>query len=71
MPHDTPAPAPGKRRPPLRPVWDLLSQTYQKWRKDNAQTLGAALAFYTTFSMAPLLIIIIAILGVMLGKETV
>ena len=71
MPHDTPAPGPRKRRPPLRPVWDLLSETYKEWRKDNAQTLGAALAFYTTFSMAPLLIIVIAIFGVILGKETV
>ena len=71
MPHETPAPAPAKRRPPLSPVWDLLSETYKKWRKDNAQTLGAALAFYTTFSLAPLLIIVIAIFGVILGKETV
>jgi membrane protein len=71
MPHETPAPAPGKRRPPLRPVWDLLSETYQAWRRDNAPTLGAALAFYTTFSMAPLLIIVIAIFGVILGKTTV
>ena len=71
MPHETPAPAPGKRRPPLRPVWDLLSETYQAWRRDHAPTLGAALAFYATFSMAPLLIIVIAIFGVILGKATV
>jgi membrane protein len=71
MPHETPAPAPGKRRPPLSPVWGLLSETYQAWRRDNAPTLGAALAFYTTFSMAPLLIIVIAIFGVILGKATV
>jgi membrane protein len=71
MPHDTPAPAPMKRRPLLRAVWDLLSETFKAWRQDNAQTLGAALAFYTTFSMAPLLIIVIAIFGVILGKETV
>jgi membrane protein len=71
MPHDAPAPDPKKKRPPLRPVWDLLSETYKEWRKDNAQTLGAALAFYTTFSLAPLLIIVIAIFGVILGKETV
>ena len=71
MPHETPAPDPTKRRPPLSPVWDLLSETYKEWRKDNAQTLGAALAFYATFSLAPLLIIVIAIFGVILGKETV
>jgi len=55
----------------LSPVWDLLSETYRQWRQDNAQTLGAALAFYTMFSLAPLLIIVIAIFGVVLGKETV
>jgi membrane protein len=71
MPHETPAPDPAKKRPPLSPVWGLLSETYKEWRKDNAQTLGAALAFYATFSMAPLLIIVIAIFGVILGKETV
>ena len=71
MPDDTPAPDPAKRRPPLRPFRDLLSETYQSWRRDNAQTLGAALAFYTMFSLAPLLIIVIAIFGVILGKETV
>jgi membrane protein len=55
----------------VRPVWDLLSETYKKWQEDSAQTLGAALAFYTTFSMAPLLIIVIAIFGVILGRDTV
>jgi len=34
-------------------------------------TLGAALAFYTTFSMAPLLIIVIAVFGAILGEKTV
>ena len=71
MPCETPTPDPATRRPPLRPVWELLSKTYSEWRKHNAQTLGAALAFYATFSMTPLLIIVIAIFGVILGKETV
>jgi len=71
MTPEAPAPEPVNRRFPLRPVWNLLSETYQKWRKDRAQILGAALAFFTTFSMAPLLIIVIAIFGVILGKETV
>jgi membrane protein len=71
MPHETATPDSPKRRIPLSPVWGLLSETYKEWRQDNAQTLGAALAFYGAFSMAPLLIIVIAIFGVMLGKETV
>jgi membrane protein len=71
MPHVTPTPDSRHQLPQVRPVWDLLSQTYKEWREDNAPTLGAALAFYTTFSMAPLLIIIIAIFGVILGRQTV
>ena len=71
MPEETPAPDPTHRRSHLNPVWGLLSETYQEWRQDNAQTLGAALAFYAAFSLAPLLIIVIAIFGVMLGKETI
>ena len=55
MPHDSPAPNPANRRPLLRPLWDLLAETYQSWRQDNAQTLGAALAFYTMFSLAIIL----------------
>ena len=42
-----------------------------EWRKDNAPQLGAALAFYTMFSLAPLCIIIIVVIGYFLGKESV
>jgi len=71
MPRETPALKPINSRSPLRLIWDLLSETYKEWRKNNAQTLGAALAFYATFSIAPMLIIVIAVFGVILGKETV
>jgi membrane protein len=57
--------------PPLRPAWDFLAETFRAWSHHNAMTLGAALAFYTTFSMAPLLIIVIAIFGFFLGEATV
>ena len=41
----------------------LLTQTYKEWREDNAARLAAALAYYTIFSLPPLLIIILAIAG--------
>jgi membrane protein len=50
-------------------MWKLLSATYTKWTEDHAQTLGAALAFYTVFSLAPLLLIVIAIAGLVFGQE--
>lgn len=52
-------------------IGDLCREAYQEWRNDNAPTLGAALAFYTTFSLAPLLIIVIAVLGFVIGQDTV
>jgi membrane protein len=51
--------------------WVLLKETYAAWSEDNASQLGAALAFYTIFSLAPILIIMVAVVGVFLGKESV
>jgi membrane protein len=49
----------------------LLKDTYREWSKDNASQLGAALAFYTIFSLAPILIIIVVVVGFILGKGSV
>ena len=53
----------------LKVIWKLLSATYTKWNEDHAQDLGAALAFYAVFSLAPLLLIGIAIAGAVFGQE--
>ena len=53
----------------LKVIWKLLSATYTKWNEDHAQGLGAALAFYAVFSLAPLLLIGIAIAGAVFGQE--
>ncbi len=50
-------------------MWKLLSATYTKWTEDHAQGLGAALAFYSVFALAPLLLIVIAIAGLVFGQE--
>ena len=52
-------------------LWLLLMETYKGWSEDNASQLGAALAFYTIFSLAPILIIIVVILGFILGEQQV
>lgn len=41
----------------------LLKGAYREWSDDNASRLGAALAYYTVFSLAPLLLIVIAVAG--------
>lgn len=53
----------------LRELWLLLRDTANAWIDDRAPSMGAALAFYALFSVAPLLIIAIAIAGVFFGEE--
>ena len=43
----------------------LLKQTLNEWLKDKAPQLGAALAYYTVFSLAPLILVLLAIIGVL------
>ena len=50
---------------------NLLKLTYQGWKEDKASRLSAALAYYTIFSLAPLLIIVIAITGLFWQKDIV
>ncbi len=53
----------------LRELWWLLRDSANAWIDDRAPSMGAALAFYALFSVAPLLIIAIAIAGVFFGEE--
>jgi membrane protein len=50
-------------------VWGLGKDAAQEWVKDKVPRLGAALAFYTVLSLAPLLIIVIAIVGLVFGEQ--
>ena len=55
----------------LRPkeLLALLKETGSEWVDDNVPRLGASLAFYTLLSMAPLLVVVVAIAGIAYGKE--
>lgn len=50
-------------------LFRLLKETFQEWQADKASRLAAALAYYTVFSLAPLLIMAIAIAGAIFGEE--
>lgn len=50
---------------------DLIVATVRGWSADHALRLGAALAFYTVLSLAPLLIIVIAVAGLVFGQDAV
>jgi membrane protein len=47
----------------------LLKQTFQEWLQDKAPQLGAALAYYTVFSLAPLILVLLAIIGVVFRED--
>ncbi|HEX7973699.1 MAG TPA: YihY/virulence factor BrkB family protein [Anaerolineales bacterium] len=49
---------------------NLFRQTFAEWSEDKAPRLAAALSYYTIFSLAPLLVIVIAIAGLAFGKST-
>jgi membrane protein len=53
----------------FRTISQLFQETFQEWNKDKASRLAAALAYYTIFSIAPLLIIVIAIAGAVFGED--
>src|SRR5689334_3232342 len=56
---------------PQNSWWQLIKQTFGEWSEDKAPRLGAALAYYTVFSLPPLLVIVIAILATMVNPEDV
>jgi len=52
-------------------LWRLIKISFQKWYADSPFQLAAALAYYTLFSLAPLLIILIGIVGLFFDSSTV
>ncbi len=50
-------------------LWQLLRRTFDAWDENEAPRLGAALAFYTTLSLAPLIIIVVAMVAFFLGHS--
>ena len=51
-------------------IWSLLHQTVSDWNAHEAPRLGAALAFYTILSLAPLVILVVAIAALVFGHST-
>jgi membrane protein len=48
---------------------DLLKQTAKEWIEDDAPQLGAALAYYTVFSLAPMVLLLLAVIGVLFRED--
>jgi membrane protein len=47
----------------------LFKQTFSEWLEDKAPQLGAALAYYTVFSLAPLVLVLLAIVGLIFRND--
>lgn len=54
---------------PVTQIWGLIKKAIVAWVDDYAPSMGAALAYYTLFSLAPLLIIAIAVAGLVFGQQ--
>ena len=50
-------------------MWEIARDTVSEWIRHNASSLGAALSFYTLFSLAPILVIAMAVAGALFGPH--
>ena len=53
----------------LNQHWQMIKAAVKAWVDDYAPSMGAALSYYTLFSLAPLLIIVIAVAGMVFGQQ--
>lgn len=53
----------------MKRILELFKTTFSQWKKRDAPRMGASLAFYTILSLAPLMIIVVAICGLLFGAE--
>jgi membrane protein len=65
---------PGGSQMRIYPVWlqgwvSMCTKAVYAWLDDRAPTMGAAIAFYMVFSLAPILVIVIAVAGFVFGQE--
>lgn len=54
----------------MKNIWKLIRQTFAEWSEDKAPRLAAAVAYYTAFSLAPILVIALAVTGLVYDRAT-
>lgn len=62
-------PAASRESANLNVTYDLIKESCSAWVEDDAPSLGAALAFYTIFSLAPVLMVAMAVAGLVFGHQ--
>lgn len=53
----------------VKGIWGLIRETFKNWSEDKVPRLAAALSYYTIFSLAPLLVLVIAIASFVIGNN--
>src|ERR671932_1210917 len=56
---------------PIATLWHVMLRAVQNWWKDNCLRLAASLAYYTALSLAPLVLLIIGVVGLVLDRQQV
>lgn len=55
----------------INQILNFLKATFSAWVEDHASSMGAAIAYYTIFSIAPILLIILSVVGLIFDIEVV
>jgi membrane protein len=55
----------------LKQIFELIKRSVKKYKKDNPVQLAGTTAFFAIFAMAPLIIIIVSVAGILLGQEQI
>jgi membrane protein len=53
----------------VKAALSLARDSFKEWKADNAPRLGAAMSYYTVFSLAPILLLAISVAGLVLGTD--
>jgi len=55
----------------IKGIWEILKSSFSGFSNDKVMKLSAALAYYTVFSVGPLLIVIVAVCSIFFGREAI
>jgi membrane protein len=60
-----------KKKFSFKTLWQIIKNTFKGISQDKILKLSGSLAYYTVFSMGPLLLVIISLCGIVLGREAI
>lgn len=60
-----------KKKITFQNLWEVLKNSFTGFMDDNVTKLGGSLAYFTVFSVGPMLVVIISVCGIFLGREAI